>query len=188
MSENFSFNINGTKFTVKEGVNIKTWGDGPAKRLLSIFDISGNSILSKTELEEGKKWTSFKSNEDIVKNVSHWYGDYTLPSDAKFAKKGTTNPSNTDFNKYVDGYVILLFKIESQTGNSTYLKYDNVWSEEGMTNQYVSSIQLPKTSVNGTAPVIGTTATNLLADGYAPIAIYQANISTSQNYDSAGTH
>lgn len=138
--------------------------------------------------EEGKKWTPFKSNEEIVKNVSHWYGDYTLPSDANFAKKGTANPSNKDFNKYVDGYVILLFKLESQTGKSTYLKYDDVWAEEGMTNQYVAGVQLPKISVNGTSPVIGTTATSLLADGYAPVAIYQANISTNQNYDTSGTH
>ena len=57
MSENFSFNINGTKFTVKEGVNIKTLGDGPAKSLLSIFDTNKDSILSKTELEEVKKHT-----------------------------------------------------------------------------------------------------------------------------------
>ena len=138
--------------------------------------------------EEGKKWTPFKSNEEIVKNVSHWYGDYTLPSDANFAKKGTANPSNNDFNKYADGYVILLFKLESQTGKSTYLKYDDVWAEEGMTNQYVAGVQLPKISVNGTSPVIGTTATSLLADGYAPVAIYQANISTNQNYDTSGTH
>ena len=139
--------------------------------------------------EEGKKWLDFNSQEEIVKNVSHWYGDYTLPTDAKFAKKGTANPSNAEFNQYKDGYVILLFKIESQTGNATYLKYDNVWSEEGMTNQYVASVRLPKVSLKDEAPLVGnTTSTALLANGYAPVAIYQVNISTNQNYDSAGTH
>lgn len=138
--------------------------------------------------EEGKKWLVAKSQEEIVKNVSHWYGDYTLPSDAKFAKKGTANPSNTEFNKYNDGYVILLFKIESQTGNATYLKYDSVWAEEGMTNEYLAKVQLPKNSVNGKAIEIGNTSVNLLANGFAPVAIYQSNISTTQNYDTAGTH
>lgn len=139
--------------------------------------------------EEGKKWLDFNSQEEIVKNVSHWYGDYTLPADAKFAKKGTANPSNAEFNQYKDGYVILLFKLESQTGNATYLKYDNVWSEEGMTNQYVASVRLPKVSLKDEAPLVGnTTSTALLANGYAPVAIYQVNISTNQNYDSAGTH
>ena len=129
-----------------------------------------------------------EDEDTILTAVSHWYGDYLVPSDAKFADIGTAKPTESDFKNYNDGYVLVLFKIESQTSDRTYLSYNNVWKEEGMTAEYVKSVQLPRIAATGTLQVMDNGIASMLNDGYAPVIIYQANASTNQNYDTTGTH
>lgn len=138
--------------------------------------------------EEGSKWIVMEDEDTILPAVSHWYGDYLVPSDAKFADIGTAKPTESDFKNYNDGYVIVLFKIESQTSDKTYLSYNNVWKEEGMTAEYVKSVQLPRIAATGTLQVMDNGIVSMLDEGYAPVIIYQANVSTNQNYDTTGTH
>ena len=139
--------------------------------------------------------TIFKHNYTLIANtyrskileaVSHWYGDYLLPYDARFAKLGTSG-TESNFSKHLDGYVIVLFKIDSyDTENNLYLPYKNVWIEEGMQETIK---KLPSISPKQNSPE-NVSIKALLEQGYAPIAIYQTAplVSVDKNYDSTGTH
>ena len=137
-----------------------------------------------------------KTQNDILIEVSHWYGDYELPNDVtyKFKKDGT------DVDK--TGYVVIYFSIVStRTRDSksvSYLSY-NMYSPDADPNQKAQwevegakgNIALPTTNVNGSGPVVNTWFQGNKFEwdnGYMPVIVYDIDQTTAQNYDTTGTH
>lgn len=129
-------------------------------------------------------------DDNTIKNVSHWYADYFLPNNSYFysasSKKKITE----------EGYVVICFCIKTIDYNGNYYLAYNFSSPF---NQYEKESEwiyekgyiddtfiLPNKEIaNGN---FYENLSELVEDGYAPVFIYQTNISTVQNLDSVGTH
>ena len=128
---------------------------------------------------------------DLLKKVSHWYGDYTIPNSVTYK-----DVDENDLPK--DGNLVVYFSIISlkADGKTEYLGYNlpspdtndgkTQWKAEGLAEKVI----LPHTVVGATtgpeaaeAGVKGGSG----ASGGVPVAIY-GPLSTSQNYDTTGTH
>ena len=118
-----------------------------------------------------------KSENELLKYASHWYGKYVVPASSIIVKQGSTNLNSS----YKDGYLVVLFNIISlDKKGGEYLSYNlpaskTQWQREQL-NQLII---LP----NGKEVVI-----NSMKDGYAPVIVYDISLSTKDNITSAGTH
>ena len=123
---------------------------------------------------------------ELYQKASHWYGDFAIPNDAKYYNGGKQLPQ--------DGFVVVYFSIVSTNGNKDYLAYNypsdkTQWEVElGTTNSYNLPITL--TDKNGAKidSWLQIPDASKSYMGYAPVCIYQISQSTSQNYDTIGTH
>ena len=79
---------------------------------------------------------------------------------------------------------MITFKIVSTLENGEeYLLYSsNQWKAEELN----SKVALPKISLKSNSKSIDIMS--IINSNFAPVAIYQTNISTNQNYDTSGTH
>ena len=127
--------------------------------------------------------SSDKNFDKVMTSASHWYAEYKLPNTLAMKEN-----SGNDKTVRKDGFYVVCFKIESKdTNGNTYLKYENQyvgnqWKNEGGAESTLT-IKLPLTAQASNA----TTSINV-TDGYYPVAIYQANISVSEDYEISGTH
>lgn len=127
--------------------------------------------------------SSDKNFDKVMTSASHWYAEYKLPNTLAMKEN-----SGDDKTVRKDGFYVVCFKIESKdTNGNTYLKYENQyvgnqWKNEGGAESTLT-IRLPLTAQASNA----TTSINV-TDGYYPVAIYQANISVSEDYEISGTH
>lgn len=143
------------------------------------------NVEEKDAFGAGKKWKGKEDESIIYKSVSHWYGDYMIPGDAEFAPAGTNETQAVSmFKNYKNGYIMITFKIVSilENGEEYLLYSSNQWKAEELN----SKVALPKISLKNNLKSIDVTA--IVNSNFAPVAIYQSNISTTQNYDTAGTH
>ncbi len=114
----------------------------------------------------------------VLTAANHWYAEYKLPNTLEV--KNVTSK---------DGFYIVCFKIESKDGSGhTYLNYEeqyvgNQWKNENG-NKTEITLNLPKVANQKST----ATTTLSITDGYYPVAIYQANISVSGDYEISGTH
>lgn len=128
--------------------------------------------------------SSDKNIDKVMTAANHWYAEYKLPNTLVM----TTKENGEEKTVRKDGFYIVCFKIESKDANeNTYLKYENQyvgnqWKNEGGANSELT-IKLPLTAQTSNA-----TTSIKVADGYYPVAIYQANISVSEDYEISGTH
>ena len=127
--------------------------------------------------------SSDKNFDKVMTSASHWYAEYKLPNTLAMKEN-----SGNDKTVRKDGFYVVCFKIESKdTNGNTYLKYEsqyvgNQWKNEGGAESTLT-IKLPLTAQASNA----TTSINV-TDGYYPVAIYQSNISVSEDYEISGTH
>lgn len=150
-----------------------------------------------------------KTNKDLYKVANHWYGDYSIPNDAKFFDK---DEKEVDEN----GYIVVYFSIITRKRNeknklADYLAYNldspfvqsekiSEWNYERQgkkvskgTDDY--KFTLPKTNV-GSHEVVKTQGNIWKKAGKDTTAAHTAtiiyslkpNVSTKQNVTSAGTH
>lgn len=144
--------------------------------------------LGKTEAQAIAD--SGKAKADLYKEASHWYGDYMLPNNTVYYQ-GSTKMSQ-------DGFVVVYFMITSTKDGNEYLAYNlpsgGIESASALTQWKVeqngnNSYLLPKTISNKTGKEINSWLQDEDSKyGYAPVIIYQISQSTSQNYDTIGTH
>lgn len=137
----------------------------------------------------------------LLKEASHWYGEFMIPANAQYVAKGKT-ATQAEFDKYKTGSLIVYFNIitcdekgneylaynlyspKSQNGNSEW-----IYEKEEMGGNNTNSYTLPKlkasdTLKSTTAWFNGKTPDK---DGSAPVIIY-GTTSTNQNYETVGTH
>lgn len=149
----------------------------------------------QNQITNGKTWLQFSWSRakysslkgEILKSVSHWYGDYLLPANAEIAKVGET-PSDTVCAKYKDGYILVMFDIYSTLENGTkYLQYtSDIWKNE-KTPGLNTVVKFPRlTKTDNTIKTVDIAS--LVNGNMGPVIIYQAGRSTTQNYDTTGTH
>lgn len=127
---------------------------------------------------------SDKEFDNVMTSASHWYAEYKLPNTLAIKEQENSTPVRKD------GFYVVCFKIESKdTNGDTCLKYENQyvgnqWKNEGGAESTLT-IKLPLTAQASNA----TTSISInVTDGYYPVAIYQANISVSEDYEISGTH
>lgn len=140
------------------------------------------------------------SRANITDYANHWYGDYSIPNDAKFYKADGTQVDE-------NGFLVVYFKIITKNGSgSDYLDYNgdslfvqtqkiSQWDYERKgnitSNALDKSMTLPKTTTSNSNVATNTWKQKLLSveDSTATI-IYslKANVTTKQNVTSAGTH
>lgn len=140
------------------------------------------------------------SKANITDYANHWYGDYSIPNDAKFYKADGTQVDE-------NGSLVVYFKIITKDGSdSDYLDYNgdspfvqtqkiSQWDYErkGNTtsNALDKSMTLPKTTTTGSTVVTNIWKQKLLSvEDSAATIIYslKANVTTKQNVTSVGTH
>ena len=128
----------------------------------------------------------------IYKSASHWYADYVIPNNATFYDSSNKQLPN-------DGYVVVGFSIRTKAGNDAYLAYSlyspftatkqTEWAYEGAPSSYTLPKTLTLTSGKTATPWLRNVVTNVNnPSAFAPVAIYQVSIGTTQNVDSTGTH
>ena len=159
-------------------------------------------------IENELKLNANPNNINFSSYANHWYGDYSIPNDAKFYyKEGKTGK---DIEVPKDGFIVAYFSIKTKkSDNSDYLAYNlespfvqtkaiSQWEYERQDNKLSNvadqKFTLPKTNIKDKEGkktsdywmMNGTTK----ADGSTAVIIYSLNptASTKQNVTSAGTH
>ncbi len=161
-------------------------------------------------IEKELKLNANPKNINFSSYANHWYGDYSIPNDAKFYYKENIAGKEEEVPK--DGFIVVYFSIKtkkSDNNNSDYLAYNlespfvqtkaiSQWEYERkdnkLSNMADQKFTLPKTNIKDKEGkktsdywmMNGTTK----ADGSTAVIIYSLNpsASTKQNVTSVGTH
>lgn len=141
------------------------------------------------EEENVTRYASDTDKNKVLEAVSHWYGEYRLPSSTIVMEKGKTPGNGTE---YKDGFIIVMFQVKTKdSSGKDYLVYNeqqavgNQWkNEEGKAEGETLEIQLPKVSGQKTNSKVKIKVEN----GFYPVAIYQVGIKVNGSYEIAGTH
>ncbi len=123
----------------------------------------------------------------VIGSVGHWFAGYRLPSSTVAVDPGTTVTSaNMDSVKKKDGYILVRMVIKSKFDSWDYLQY--IGPEALNENGEVTS---PNPKEDWTKPIIKQA---ILPNGKpanvpgGTIVIYDADLRSSNDYESAGTH
>ena len=130
------------------------------------------------------------TRDNVIGSVGHWYAGYRLPASTKAVAKGSNIQDAIKNNKLLtDGYILVKFNIktkyENQTGNYDYLQYmgPEALNEAGEP----TGTLIQDWTEGGTQEIIlpnGNKATVPIGS----VAIYEANLRSSNDAEVAGTH
>ena len=156
-------------------------------------------------------------NSQLSNYANHWYGDYSIPNDAKFYYKEGKTGKEVEVPK--DGFIVVYFSIiTKKSNNSEYLAYnlESPFEQENVVSQWIwercgndgndkEKQNNNKADYNFFLPNIGKGSVKTKSDfwknniysneklapyGSIPVIIYSLNpsASTKQNVTSVGTH